>query len=189
MKHLLVIATLLLNLNVFAQTPCEYTVNVNDSIGSYKTTKEYIVHERSFAGNTNYLFFSLVLTDGLPTLNVQSIKKSKDFIKAHCLDKNSKIYLQLENGKIITLLHVDQDNCGVSVTDNEKFNNRIHTGSFMFLKDSFADLKSSPVSFMRIKYTTETVDYALKKELKSEMDGLWYEPSTYFMKFLKCVEN
>lgn len=189
MKHLIVIATLLLNLSLYAQKGCEYSVNVNDSIGSYKTTNEYIIHERSFAGNTNYLFFSLALTDGLPTLNVQTIKKSKDFIKANCLDKNSKIYLQLENGKIITLLHVDQENCGVVVTDNEKFTNRITTGSFMFLKDSFADLKSSPVSFMRIKYTTETVDYALKKQFKSEMDGLWYEPATYFMNFLTCVEN
>ncbi|MET0946286.1 MAG: hypothetical protein ABWY22_12815 [Flavobacterium sp.] len=189
MKHLIFISILLLNLNLFAQKTCEYTANVNDSIGSYKTTKEYIVHERNFAGNTNYLFFSLALTDGLPTLNVQSIKKSKDFIKTNCLDKNSKIYLQLDNGKIITLVHVDQENCGVSITDNERFNNRITTGSFMFMKDSFADLKSSPVSFMRIKYTTETVDYALKKQLKSEMDGLWYEPATYFMDFLKCVEN
>lgn len=189
MKNFTVIVMLLLNLNLFAQKECDYSVNVNDSIGSYKTTKEYIVHERNFAGNTNYLFFSLVLTDGLPTLNIQSIKKSKDFIKTHCLDKNSKIYLQLDNGKIITLLNVEQENCGVSVTDSDKFNNRIHTGSFMFLKDSFEDLKSSPVSFMRIKYTTETVDYAFKKQFKSEMDGLWYEPATYFINFLKCVEN
>lgn len=189
MKHLIFITLLFLNLNLFAQKPCDLSANVNDSIGTYKATKDYIVNEHNFAGNSSYLFFSLVLTDGLPTLNVQTIQKSKDFIKANCLDKNSKIYLQLENGKIITLIHIDENNCGTSVRDDKSFNNIITTGVFLFMKDTFEDLKSSPVSFMRIKYTTETTDYIFKKELKSEMDGQVYEPGNYFMNTLHCITN
>jgi hypothetical protein len=45
-------------------------------------------------------FCTLSLTDGLPTLTVQSIQKSKDFMKANCFD-NSKLILQLNNGKIL----------------------------------------------------------------------------------------
>ncbi len=41
----------------------------------------------------------------------------------------------------------------------------------MFMKDSSAELKKSPVSIMRIKYGTETIDYIIKKELVSEIDG------------------
>lgn len=189
MKHLIFITLLFLNFNSYAQKPCDFSVNVTDSIGTYKSTKDYIVHERNFAGNSGYVFFTLVLTDGLPTLNVQTIQKSKDFIKANCLNKNSKIYLQLENGKIITLIHIDQENCGTSVRDDKSFNNRITSGIFMFMKDTFEDLKSSPVSFMRIKYTTETIDYIFKKELKSEMDGQVYEPANYFMNTLHCIIN
>jgi hypothetical protein len=189
MKHLIFITILFLNLNLFAQKPCDFSVNVTDSIGSYKATKDYLVCERNFGGNSSYLFFSLVLTDGLPTLNVQTIQKSKDFMRANCLDKNSKIYLQLDNGKIITLVHIDQENCGTSVRDDKSFNNRITSGIFMFMKETFEDLKSSPVSFMRIKYTTETIDYIFKKELKSELDGQIYEPENYFINTLHCLNN
>ena len=189
MKHLIFILLLLVNFHLLAQKPCDLSVNVNDSIGTYKATKDYIVHERNFAGNSGYVFFSLVLTDGMPTLNVQTIQKSKDFIKANCLDKNSKVYLQLENGKIITLIHIDQENCGTSIRDDNGFNNRITTGIFMFMKDTFEALKSSPVSYMRIKYTTETIDYIFKKQLQSEMDGQVYEPGTYFINTLHCIEN
>lgn len=178
--------------NIFglkAQNPCEFSANIVDSIGSYKNTRDYLVYERNFAGNSSYMYFSLALTDGLPTLNMQSIVKSKDFIKANCLDKNSRIYLQLNSGKIVTLLHIDQENCGSSVRNEEGFNNRILQGIFMFTKDSFEELRKSPISIMRIKYATETVDYVLKSELKSEMDGKSYQPESYFINTIHCLEE
>ena len=103
MKNLLLLALSLISSAIFAQKPCEYTTNVTDSIGTYKTTKEYIIAEKNFAGTSNYIFFSLAVSDGMPLLNVQLIQKSKDFIKANCFDKDSKIFLQLNNGKVITL--------------------------------------------------------------------------------------
>ena len=189
MKQVLLFFVLIFNLNSFAQQPCDYSTNVTDSIGSYKSTKDYIVHERNFGGKSSYLFFSLVLTDKTPTLTIQSIQKSKDFIKATCFDKNSKIFVQLINGKIITLLQMDQENCGTSVRDEKGFNNRISSGIFMFMKGSFEDLKSSPISFIRIKSVTETQDYIFKKEFVSEMDGKTYTPETYFMDTLHCITD
>lgn len=188
MKNLLLLALSLISSAIFAQKPCEYTTNVTDSIGTYKTTKEYIIAEKNFAGTSNYIFFSLAVSDGMPLLNVQLIQKSKDFIKANCFDKDSKIFLQLNNGKVITLLHIDQENCGTVLRDDKGFDNRITPGTFMFMKDSFEELKKSPVSLMRIKFLTDVEDYILKKQFTSEMNNEVYEPETYFMQNIHCAE-
>lgn len=188
MKNLLLLALSLISSAIFAQKPCEYTTNVTDSIGTYKTTKEYIIAEKNFAGTSNYIFFSLAVSDGMPLLNVQLIQKSKDFIKANCFDKDSKIFLQLNNGKVITLLHIDQENCGTVLRDDKGFDNRITPGTFMFMKDSFEELKKSPVSLMRIKFLTDVEDYILKKKFTSEMNNEVYEPETYFMQNIHCAE-
>ncbi len=173
----------------YAQDPCDWSVNISDSIGSYKNTKDYLMYERNFAGNSNYLYFSLALTDNLPTLNVQFINKSKGFLPAKCLDKKSRIYLQLANNKIITLMHVEQDDCGTSVRTEDGNINRIMNGYFLFMKDSFEELKKSPVTLMRIKFADETVDYILKENLVSEIDGKSYQPEKYFMNTLRCIED
>jgi len=188
MKNQLLLALSLISSAIFAQKPCEYTTNVTDSIGTYKTTKEYIIAEKNFAGTSNYIFFSLAVSDGMPLLNVQLIQKSKDFIKANCFDKDSKIFLQLNNGKVITLLHIDQENCGTVLRDDKGFDNRITPGTFMFMKDSFEELKKSPVSLMRIKFLTDVEDYILKKQFTSEMNNEVYEPETYFMQNIHCAE-
>jgi hypothetical protein len=188
MKFFCSIAFLLLFMSTKAQQPCDFSSKVTDSLGDYRATKNYLVYERNFAGNQSYLYFSLALTDGLPTLNVQFLQKSKDFIKANCLDQNSRIYLQLNDGKIITLLHIDTQDCGTGVR-NEEVNNRVLAGYFMFTKDTFDELKASPVSMMRIKYTTETVDYIFKEELKSELDGQTYRPGDFFINTLHCLDN
>lgn len=188
MKHLFLSFFLLLNLSVSAQKPCEIETDVTDSLGTYKSTKQYMIYERSFAGNSTNIYFSLVNTDGILSLDVQFLQKSEDFIKANCLDANSKIYLQLNNGKIITMLYVSYENCGTLVRDTKNINNRIMSGSFVFVKENFEDLKKSPVTFMRIKYATETIDYAFKSELESEIVGKTFEPENYFINYLKCIE-
>lgn len=188
MKQVALAFLFLISSPIFAQKTCDYSVNVKDSIGTYKLTKEYMIYEKNFAGNKHYIFLSMALTDGTPTLNLQMIQKSKDFIKANCFDKNSKLFLQLNNGKIITLLHIDQENCGTMIRDNEGFDNRVLVGNFMFLKGSFEDLKTSPVNLMRIKYLTDLEDYVFRKEFTSEMDNQVYQPENYFINFLHCVE-
>ena len=188
MKQLITLTFFLLTFSAFAQKPCEYSTNVSDSIGTYKVTNEYLISEKNFGGTFNYVFFSLAQTDGLPTLNLQLIQKSKDFIKANCFDKNSKVFLQLENGKIVTLIHINQENCGTLIRDDKGFDNRVNTGIFMFMKDNFDELKKSPVSIMRIKYLTDVEDNIVKRELVSEMNNKTYQPNTYFMENIRCVE-
>lgn len=188
MKQLITLTLFLLTFTAFAQKPCEYSANVTDSIGTYKVTNEYLINEKNFGGTFSYIFFSLAQTDGLPTLNLQLIQKSKEFIKANCFDKNSKIFLQLENGKIVTLIHIDSERCGTLIRDDKGFDNRVNTGIFMFMKDNYEELKKSPVSIMRIKYLTNIEDYIVKNELVSEMNGKTFQPSTYLMQNIRCVE-
>lgn len=188
MKQLITLTLFLLTFTAFAQKPCEYSANVNDSIGTYKVTNEYLISEKYFGGTFDYVFFSLAQTDGLPTLNLQLIQKSNSFIKANCFDKNSKVFLQLENGKIVTLMHINRESCGTLIHDDKGFDNRINTGIFMFMKENFEELKKSPVSIMRIKYLTTTEDYIVKRDLTSELNGKVYNPNTYFMENIRCVE-
>jgi hypothetical protein len=188
MKKLFVSLFILLTLTLFAQKPCEIDTNVTDSLGTYKTTKQYIIYERSFAGNSTDISFSLVNTNGILSLDVQFLQKSADFIKANCLDANSKIYLQLSNGKIVTLRSVGYENCGTLVKDQNSINNRIMSGNFVFVKENYEDLKTNTVTFMRVKYATETIDYPFKTEFVSEIDKNKYEPENYFINYLKCIE-
>lgn len=188
MKQAVLVILFLISSTLFAQKPCEYSSNVTDSIGTYKSTNEYMIYEKNFAGNKNYIFLSLALTDGTPTLNLQLIQKSKEFLKANCFDKNSKLFLQLNNGKIISLIHIEQENCGSLIRDDNGFDNRVLTGSFMFIKGTFEDLKSSPVNLMRIKYLTDIEDYVFKKEFQSELNNQIYQPETYFINYLHCIE-
>jgi hypothetical protein len=186
MKQLITLTFFLLTFTGFAQKPCEYSTNVTDSIGTYKITNEYLISEKNFGGSS-YIFFSLAQTDGLPTLNLQLIQKSKDFIKVNCFDKNSRVFLQLQNGKVVTLIHIDQENCGTLIRE-KGYDNRINTGIFMFMKDNYEELKKSPVTMMRIKYLTATEDYIVKSEITSEMNNKVYHPDTYFMENIRCVE-
>lgn len=189
MKKGVLLILFLISGTLFAQKPCEYSTNVTDSIGTYKSTREYMIYEKNFAGNNSYIFYSLALTDGTPTLNLQLIQKSKDFMRANCFDKNSKLFLQLNNGKVVTLLHNDQENCGTMLRDEKGFDNRLLSGTFMFIKGSFEDLKSSPVNMMRIKYLTDVEDYVIKKEFQSELDNQVYQPETYFINNIRCIEK
>ena len=188
MKQAILFTLFLISNAIIAQIPCEYSTNVSDSIGTYKTTKDYMIYEKNFAGNFKYIFFTLASTNRTPTLNINLIQKSKDFLKANCFDVNSKIFLQLNNGKIISLLHIDQESCGTLIRDDKGFDNRILTGTFMFLKGSIEELKNSPVNMMRIKYLTDMEDYIMKKEFKSELNNKVYEPETYFLNNIHCVD-
>ncbi|MGA9638259.1 hypothetical protein [Flavobacterium sp.] len=188
MKYIITALFFFCTLSAFAQKDCEYSTNIKDSIGTYKLTNEYLMSEKNFAGKSSYIFYALSLYNGFPTLNVQLIQKSNGFLPANCFDKNSKLFLQLQNGKIVTLIHTNKESCGSLIRNNEGFNNRLTVGNFMFIQGSMEDLKSSPVNLMRIKYLTGTDDYIVKKEITSEMNGKVYFPETYFMNYLKCIE-
>lgn len=189
MNKLLSIAFLLISFFSFSQKPCEIDTNITDSLGTYKSTKQYLIYERSFAGNSTNIYFSLALNNGVLNLEFQSIQRSDEFIKANCFDKNSKIHLQLSSGKIVTLLNIGADTCGTLLRSDDEKNNRIMSSAFVFPKENYADLKNSKITFMRIQYSGETLDYPFKTEFVSETDSKTYYPETYFMDYLKCIEN
>jgi hypothetical protein len=97
--------------------------------------------------------------------------------------------LQLNNGKIVNLLYTGEDSCGTLLRDEKNGNNRILSGTFLFSKENFEDLKVSPVTFMRIKFAGEIIDYPLKTELTSELDAVKTAPENYFIDYLNCVEH
>lgn len=190
MRVFILVLSLFLGTQSFAQKVCEISTEVNDSLGTYKETKAYIMDEKVFGGKSTYLLFSLAKENGTPYLKVQKIEKSANFIQANCFDNQSKIYLQLMNGKIITLLYAGKETCGNLIRlQNDELSSRIITGEFLFLKGSIKDLKSSPIWEIRIKYSTETVDFALKKELVSELMNETFYPENYFIDYLHCVTD
>ncbi len=188
MKYVVCLIFLLTITSNYAQKPCEFTTNVVDSIGSYKTTKEYLLYEKNFAGNATYIFGSLILTDEKALFNFQMIEKSADFLKAKCLDKNSKIFLQLNNNKIITFSFASEENCGTLVRDEKGINNRILSGYFNINKADYENLKQSQISFIRVKFAPEVADFVMRKEFKSELNNEVYQPESYFIDFVHCLE-
>ncbi len=188
MKYFFSTITFLFVFCGYAQKPCDFSTNVVDSLGSYKTTKEYLLYEKNFAGNSTFLFASFILADEKPLFNLQLIEKSADFIKIKCFDKSSKIYVQLANNKIVTLSFVNEESCGTLVRDDKGLNNRILTGYFSISKMDYVELKNSAVSFIRIKFSTDASDYIFKREFKSELNNEVYEPESYFINYLHCLE-
>ena len=189
MKNIVLAFFLCTNLCAFAQKPCEIDTNITDSLGTYKLTKQYMVFERSFAGNSSNIFFALSSNNGILGVETQILQRSSEFLKAICFDTSSRIYFQLNNGKIVTLLYTGNDTCGTLLRDEKNGNNRILGGTFAFAKENYEDLKVSPVTFMRIKFAGETIDYPFKTEFISEMNKNKYEPENYFINYLKCIEN
>lgn len=187
MKKIISILILLISFNSIAQKECEYSINTKDSLGIYKSTQDYVIHERVFGNTQTSIFFSLINADGLLSLNLQMVQKSKDFIPAKCFNKDSKIFIQLDNGKIVTLLGIEQETCGNSIMNNNE-SSRILSGYFLFMKGSYEELKNSPISYIRIRFAGESVDYITKSELISEVDKKTYNPNHFFMDYLKCIE-
>lgn len=181
---------LLLTLSVQAQKKdCIYDVEEKTDSTSLRVLPNVLMHEKIFGNTNEYLFFALLNDNGTPMLSIQQLQKSKDFIKTNCIAKNSKIVLQLMNGKIITLISSNEESCSaLSYDSNEKNNIRILTGYFYFTKNNYEELKNSPVTLMRIQFAGETKDYVLKGELNSETLKTTSKPDIFFMQFLKCVE-
>ena len=127
--------------------------------------------------------------NGVLGLETQQLQSSPDFIKANCFDANSRIYLQLNNGKFVTLLFAGNEMCGTLIRNEKNENSRILSGSFVFSKENFEDLKVSPVTFMGMKFAGETIYFPFRIEFTAELDKKTYQPENYFIDYLKCVEN
>jgi hypothetical protein len=189
MKKVFFALIFLSSLTALAQKDCIYSVAPTKENKDYKATTDYLMYEKVFGNSSTFVFFSLANSEGVPLLNFQLLSKSKDFPEAHCFDKASRIYLQLLNGKIITLMNAFEDQCSNLVYDEKEKNNiRVLTSSFLFTKGSLEELEKSPIAIMRIKYSTEVIDYPVKKELSSETITGKFQPESYFINHLNCIE-
>lgn len=186
----LLIAFLFISTYASAQKPCDYDFEIsNDSI-HYKETKKILIYESEFGKKSNYAFISLVNDSGYTMLNIQRVQKSDSFIETECLDKDSRIFLQLTNGRIYTLAHLDKEICSARYPDmGNNLNIRVLNTSFFFMKDDLEDLKKYPVSILRIRYGIgDQTTYVMEKELVSKNLDTSSNPATIFMDYYKCIE-
>jgi len=174
-----------------AQKLCDFDFEVkNDSI-NYRETKKHLIYERIFGKKTNYAFVSLVNDSGYLMVNFQKVQKSDSFIETECFDKDTRIYLQLNNGRIYTLLHIDRDVCSAKIPDinNNKLNIRALNTSFFFMEDDYQELKEFPVALLQIRFATgEKSTYVMERELVSKNLDITSNPDRIFMDYYHCIE-
>lgn len=184
------IILLLISFSLSGQTKkCEYDVEEKTDSTSIKILKEQLFTEKVFGSRKEFIQATLLNNNGIPTLGLQIIEKNTIFIPTKCINKNSKVVLQLENGKIITLLSANEEVCSaLNYINEEKANVRILNAYFFFTKHNYEELKKSPVSLMRIQFSGEKQDYIIQKELKSELLNDTFYPNRLFMDYLECIE-
>ncbi|GGB81107.1 hypothetical protein GCM10007424_21510 [Flavobacterium suaedae] len=190
MKNLFLLLSLLTISFANAQQDCDYSFNQKTEEGiEVKGTKEYMMYEKIFGGNSQYIFFSLTNNGGTPLLNFKILSKSTGFPELYCFDNTSKIYIQLTNGKIITLISATQQQCATLVYNpDDKKNMRVLSGTFLFTKGSLEELEKSSITYIRVRYTTDTVDYPIRNEIESETIKEKYFPNKYFINYLNCIK-
>jgi len=191
MRFYIIALLTLVQFITFAQKqPCKFEINTTDSLGVYKETVSHLIYEKVFGNSSQYVFLSLASDNDTPILKLQLIQKSKDFISPKCIDKNSKIYFQLTNGKIYTLVNVSNDTCdNLIFNEAEKENNRFLDASFLFMKNDFEDLKKFPIMLMKIKLASDEKEYIISKELISEKINAKSSPERFFIDNLHCIMN
>lgn len=173
-----------------AQKPCSYTEDFMDSIGSFKKTKEILMYEKVFGNSQEFIYFSLINDAQTMMLNMNIIKKDSQFIPTECFDTSSKMFIQLNNKKIIPLFFADHESCSnlIDVSDSKQYV-RLLTGYFLFPREIYKELKEHPIEFIRIKSTRGTKDFYVKDLLVSEVFTESSQPVKFFMDHLHCIEN
>lgn len=190
MKKTLLIAFLLLfNTLSFSQNKdCTFEISEETDSTYTKVLPEKFVYESIFGSTTRILSFKLYNIDGILGLNFQYIQKSKDFLVPTCINKDTKIFIQLNNGKEVKLINsLAVENCNELNYDPVNKNNiRILNGYFNFTKENFEYLKTEKAYLIRIVTITGEESFILNPELKSEITKEVIQPDSYFIKYLPC---
>lgn len=191
MKTLFKLTALLLFTNLsFAQVkPCDFEINVATDTSSTKVLKDKIIDESIFGNTTSFLTFKLFEVDGILGVNFQYLQKSKDILTPICIDKNTKILLDLSNGKQVKMINsTELETCNELQYDAISKNNvRILSGFFYFTPENFQDLKTEKVYLIKITANTGDVNFVIKPELNSEIYNEKSTPDTFFIDYLKCL--
>lgn len=191
MKTFLKFAVLLLLTNVsFAQNKiCDFEVNIVTDTTSTRVLTDEIVDESIFGNSTSFLTFKMFEIDGALGINFQYLQKSKSLLPPICIDKNTKIILELSNGKQVKLVNsIQVESCNELQYDAVNKNNvRVLNGYFYFSPENFQDLKTEKVYQIKITANTGDVNFVIKPQLNSEIYKTKSTPDTYFIDNLKCL--
>lgn len=185
----LTVFLLITNLSFSQDKTCEFEIDIATDTSNTRVLKEKIVDESIFGNTTSFLTFKLFIVDGVLGLNFQYLQKSKDILSPICIDKDTKMYLELSNGKQIKLVNsLHEESCNDLHYDAENKNNlRILAGFFYFTPENFQDLKTEKVYLIKITANTGDVNFVIKPELNSEIYKTKSTPDTYFIENLKCL--
>jgi hypothetical protein len=191
MKTFLKTAALLLFINLsFSQDKiCDFEMNIVTDTSSTRVLTDEIIDENVFGNTTSFLTFKMFEVDGVLGINFQYLQKSKDFLSPICIDKNTKIYLELSNGKQVKLINsTDAEACNDLQYDAVNKNNvRVLAGFFYFTPENFQDLKTEKIYLIKITANTGDVNFVIKPTLNSEIYKTKSTPDTYFIENLKCL--
>ncbi|SEP59532.1 hypothetical protein [Flavobacterium urocaniciphilum] len=189
-KFLKLVALLFISNIAFSQDKnCDYEVNESKNDTTYTIiTKERVVDEMIFGNTTSALTFKLFSVNGQFGLFFQYLQKSKDLITPSCIDKDTKMYLDLSSGKQVKLINSqDIEVCNEILYDEVNKNNiRILDGYFYFTPENFDLLKTEKVYLIKITASTGDINFVIKPQLESEIFKTKTTPDTYFMDTIKC---
>lgn len=180
---------LIFSTNSFAQNKdCLFEVNEETDSTYTKVLPEKIIYESVFGSTTRFLSFKLYNIDGIMGINFQYVQKSMNFLSSTCIDKDTKIYLQLSNGKEVKLINsLDQETCNsLNIDPISKNNIRVLNGYFNFTKENFEYLKTEKVYLVRIVTITGEERFIINSELKSEINKETSHPDQFFIEYLPC---
>jgi hypothetical protein len=177
------------NLSFSQDKICDFETNVVTDTSSTRVLTDEIIDESIFGNTTSFLTFKMFEVDGVLGINFQYLQKSKDILSPICIDKNTKIFLELSNGKQVKLVNATEiETCNDLQYDEKNKNNvRVLTGFFYFTPENFQDLKSEKVYLIKLTANTGDVNFVIKPTLNSEIYKTKSTPDTYFIENLKCL--
>ncbi len=180
---------LLTNLSFSQVKTCDFETNIVTDTSSTRVLTDEIIDESIFGNTTSFLTFKMFEVDGVLGINFQYLQKSKDFLSPICIDKNTKILLELSNGKQVKLVNSsDLESCNELQYDALNKNNlRVLTGFFYFTPENFQDLRTEKVYLIKVTANTGDVNFVIKPEINSEIYKTKSTPDTYFIENLKCL--
>ncbi len=177
------------NLSFSQDKICDFETNIVTDTSSTRVLTDEIIDESIFGNTTSFLTFKMFEVDGVLGINFQYLQKSKDILSPICIDKNTKIILELSNGKQVKLVNSSElEICNQLQYDAVNKNNlRILNGFFYFTPENFQDLKTEKVYLIKISANTGDVNFVIKPTLNSEIYKTKSTPDTYFIENFKCL--
>ena len=168
---------------------CDFETNIVTDTSSTRVLTDEIIDESIFGNTTSFLTFKMFEVDGVLGINFQYLQKSKDFLTPICIDKNTKIVLELANGKQVKLVNsTDLTTCNELQYDAINKNNlRVLNGFFYFSPENFTDLKTEKVYLIKITANTGDVNFVIKPQLNSDIYNNKSNPASYCIDNLKCL--